>query len=110
MKTRMRLILERNRAALLSLRLEITPRVLHFSAFHYYYYWRMCQGGKPDTGKLHSPYISMNVCGLAYDNGVWSMACVLQQRIECYYYYYYWRICVRVVSLTLVSFTHLILV
>ena len=36
MKMRMRIILERNHAALLSLRLEITPRVLHFSAFHYY--------------------------------------------------------------------------
>ena len=22
----------------------------------------MCQGGKPDTGKLHSSYIGMNVC------------------------------------------------
>ena len=25
----------------------------------------------------HSSYIGMNVCGSAYDNGVWSMACVL---------------------------------
>ena len=23
----------------------------------------MCQGGKPDTGKFHSSYIGMNVCG-----------------------------------------------
>ena len=26
----------------------------------------MCQGGKPDTGKFHSSYIGMNVCGSAY--------------------------------------------
>ena len=25
----------------------------------------MCQGGKPDTGKFHSFYIGMNVCGSA---------------------------------------------
>ena len=29
----------------------------------------MCQRGKPDTGKLHSSYIGMNVCGSAYENG-----------------------------------------
>ena len=29
----------------------------------------MCQGGKPGTGKLHSPYISMNVCGSTCENG-----------------------------------------
>ena len=29
----------------------------------------MCQGGKPDTGKLHSSYIGMNVCGSTYENG-----------------------------------------
>ena len=29
----------------------------------------MCQGGKPDTSKFHSSYISMNVCGSAYENG-----------------------------------------
>ena len=29
----------------------------------------MCQGGKPDTGKFHSSYIGMNVCGSAYKNG-----------------------------------------
>ena len=29
----------------------------------------MCQGGKSDTGKLHSSYIGMNVCGSAYENG-----------------------------------------
>ena len=28
----------------------------------------MCQGGKPDTGKFHSSYIGMNVCGSAYEN------------------------------------------
>ena len=28
----------------------------------------MCQGGKPDTGKIHSSYIGMNVCGSAYEN------------------------------------------
>ena len=28
-----------------------------------------CQGGKPDTGKFHSSYIGMNVCGSAYENG-----------------------------------------
>ena len=45
----------------------------------------MCVGGgKPDTGKLHSS--GMNVCGSAYDNGVWSMACVhFRQQIEYYY-------------------------
>ena len=47
---------------------------------HYYYY----QGGKPDTGKFHSSYIGMNVCGSAYENGAWSMAHVLRQRIEYY--------------------------
>ena len=26
----------------------------------------VCQGGKPDTGKMH---IGMNVCGSAYENG-----------------------------------------
>ena len=25
--------------------------------------------GKPDTGKFHSSYIGMNVCGSAYENG-----------------------------------------
>ena len=29
----------------------------------------MYQGGKPGTGKLHSPYISMNVCGSTCENG-----------------------------------------
>ena len=29
----------------------------------------MCQGSKPDTGKLHSPYIGMNVRGSTYENG-----------------------------------------
>ena len=29
----------------------------------------MCQGGKPDTGKFHSSYIGMDVCGSAYENG-----------------------------------------
>ena len=29
----------------------------------------MYQGGKPDTGKFHSSYIGMNVCGSAYENG-----------------------------------------
>ena len=29
----------------------------------------LCQGGKPDTGKFHSCYIGMNVCGSAYENG-----------------------------------------
>ena len=29
----------------------------------------MCQGGKPDTGKFHSSYIGMNVCGSTYENG-----------------------------------------
>ena len=26
---------------------------------------------------IHSSYIGMNVCDSIYDNGVWSMACVL---------------------------------
>ena len=32
---------------------------------------RICvsQGGKPDTGRFHSSYIGMNVCGSAYENG-----------------------------------------
>ena len=32
---------------------------------------RICvrEVGKPDTGKLHSSYIDMNVCGSAYENG-----------------------------------------
>ena len=25
----------------------------------------MCQGGKPDTGKFHSSYIGINVCGFS---------------------------------------------
>ena len=29
----------------------------------------ICQGNKPDTGKFHSSYIGMNVCGSAYENG-----------------------------------------
>ena len=29
----------------------------------------MCQGGKPDTGMLHSSYFAVNVCGAAYKNG-----------------------------------------
>ena len=29
----------------------------------------MCQGGKPDTGKVHSSYIGMNVCGSACEYG-----------------------------------------
>ena len=29
----------------------------------------MCQGGKPDTGKVHSSFIGVNVCGSAYENG-----------------------------------------
>ena len=29
----------------------------------------MCQGGKPGTGKFHSSYIGMDVCGSAYENG-----------------------------------------
>ena len=29
----------------------------------------MCQVGKPDTGKFHSSYIGMNVCGSAYESG-----------------------------------------
>ena len=29
----------------------------------------MCQGGKPDTGKLHSSYIRMNACGFS-ENGL----------------------------------------
>ena len=55
-----------------------------------------------------------DVCGSAYENGMWSMVCVLRRRID----YYYMlglrgrvvRLCFREVSLTLVSFTHLILV
>ena len=43
----------------------------------------MCQGGKPDTGKFHSSYIGMNVCGSAYENGC-VVARVLRQRIEYY--------------------------
>ena len=29
--------------------------------------YKIC--GKPDTGKFHSSYIGMNVCGSAYKNG-----------------------------------------
>ena len=46
----------------------------------------MCQGSKPDTGKFHSSYIGMNVCGSAYENGCMVDTCVLWQRIEYYYY------------------------
>ena len=38
----------------------------------------MCQGGEPDTGE----FLCMNVCCSACENGAWSMACVLQRRIE----------------------------
>ena len=39
----------------------------------------MCQGGKPDTGKFHSSYIGMNVCGSACEgecvvDGMYAMA------------------------------------
>ena len=40
----------------------------------------MCQGGKPDTGKLHSSYIGMYVA-LPMRMCAWSMACVLWQQI-----------------------------
>ena len=30
---------------------------------------RICVREEPDTGKLHSSYIAMNVRGSAYDNG-----------------------------------------
>ena len=29
----------------------------------------MCHRDKPDTGKFHSSYVGMNVCGSAYENG-----------------------------------------
>ena len=29
----------------------------------------MCHRDKPDTGKFHSSYIGMNVCGSTYENG-----------------------------------------
>ena len=51
----------------------------------------MCQGGKPDTGKFHSSYIGMNVCGSAYENGCvvdGRAARVLRQRIEYYLFIY----------------------
>ena len=45
----------------------------------------MCQGGKPDTGKFHSSYIGMNVCGSAYENGhVVDGMCARRQRIKYY--------------------------
>ena len=31
----------------------------------------ICQGGKPDTGKLHSFSIGMNVCGSEWVRGQW---------------------------------------
>ena len=34
----------------------------------------MCEGGKPDTGKLYS--IAMNVCGSAYGNDIYMVDCV----------------------------------
>ena len=48
----------------------------------------MCQGGKPDTGKLHSSYIGTYVAP-PMRMGAWSMACVLRQQIEYYYYLYF---------------------
>ena len=45
-------------------------------------YMCTCQGGKPDTGKLHSSGIAMNVCGSTCEMGAWSMVCVLWQQIE----------------------------
>ena len=41
----------------------------------------MCQGGKPDTGKFHSSYIGMNLCGSAYENG-----CVVDGMCAAYCY------------------------
>ena len=41
--------------------------LLQFTQTHYTNY--RDQGGKPDTGKFHSSYIGMNVCGSAYENG-----------------------------------------
>ena len=43
----------------------------------------MCQGGKPDTGKLHSSYM---IIAPPMRMGTWSMACVQRQQIEYYYY------------------------
>ena len=53
----------------------------------------MCQGGKPATGKFHSSYTSMNVCGSAYENAcVVDGTCAIRQRIEYYIYYIiYWN-------------------
>ena len=36
----------------------------------------VCEGGKPDTGKLYSSNIAMNVCGSAYDNDMYMVDCV----------------------------------
>ena len=51
----------------------------------------MCQGGKPDTGEVHSSYIGMNVCGSACENGCvvdGTCATRIRQRIEYYIYIY----------------------
>ena len=44
-----------------------------YTVYIHVYTWcsgkNMCQGGKPDTGKFHSSYIGMNVCGSTYENG-----------------------------------------
>ena len=49
----------------------------------------MCQGGKPDTGKLHSSYIGMNVCGSAYENGctVNGVCAMAVDQVLCYWHY-----------------------
>ena len=42
--------------------------MFHYSYVHMYaYLFPICQGGKPDTG--NSSYVSMNVCGSAYEKG-----------------------------------------
>ena len=41
----------------------------------------MCQEDT-DTGNFYSSYIGINVCGTAYENGVWSMASMLRQWFE----------------------------
>ena len=57
----------------------------------------MCQ---PDSGNLHLPYIGMNDCCFAYDNGALSMACALRQQIE---YHYYINLCLWENSICLIS-------
>ena len=53
--------------------------MFHYSYVHMYaYLFPICQGSKPDTGD--SSYVSMNVCGSAYEKGLLFLFVMLIQK------------------------------